>query len=102
MLIYKKNLREMLGNHMFYNGLGNKNSGLSFSKKGPAAGGVGPKRKLLKTTSVQVILSSLSCLKTALTPSSKGAAGFMGLRPLPPAPLMAKWLSGSVAKSLCA
>ena len=26
----------------------------------------------------------------------------MGLRPLPPAPLMAKWPSGSVAKSLCA
>ena len=22
MLIYKKNIREMLGNHMFYNGLG--------------------------------------------------------------------------------
>ena len=47
----------LLGNHMFYNGLGNKNSGLRFSKKGPAARGVGPKRKLLKTTSVQVILS---------------------------------------------
>ena len=27
---------------------------------------------------------------------------FMGFRPLPTAPLMAKWLSASVAKSLCA
>ena len=38
------------------------------TKKGQAAGGVSPKRKLSMLSLVQVILSCLSWLKTALTP----------------------------------
>ena len=55
---------------------------------GPAAEGGGPYEDL-------ILLFPFTFLKTARQAFfGEGAAGFMRLRPLPPAPLMAKWLCG--------